>query len=69
MTQMSVEWVDKADNPGIAELGLRSADIYGAAALSNFSDMTWRMALTSDFAVLVPVTLAGQLTCLDWLPG
>jgi hypothetical protein len=69
MIQMSAEWVDKADNPGIAELGLHSADIHGAVAVINFADMTWRMALTSDFSVLIPVTQAGQLICLDWLPG
>jgi hypothetical protein len=50
MTQMSAEWVDKADNPGMAELDLRSADIYGAVAVINFADMAWRVALTSDFS-------------------
>ena len=68
VTQMSAEWVDKADNPGMAEFGLHRADIYGAVAVVNFSDMTWRMALTADFSALIPVTQAGQLTCLDWLP-
>jgi hypothetical protein len=67
MTQMSARWVDKADNPGMAELGLRSADIYGAAAVVNFADMTWRVALTSDFSALLPVIHIGQLTDLDWL--
>jgi hypothetical protein len=69
MTQMSAEWVDKADNPGMAELDLRSADIYGAVIVINFADITWRMALTSDFSTLIPLTQAGRLTCLDWLPG
>jgi hypothetical protein len=67
MTQMSAEWVDKADNPGMAELELRSDDVYGAVAVINFADMAWRMAVTSDFSVLVPVAHAGQLRCLDWL--
>ena len=67
MTQMSAEWVDKADNPGMAELGLRSADIYGAVAVVNFADMTWRIALTSDFSSLSPVIHIGQLTDLNWL--
>jgi hypothetical protein len=56
MTQMSAEWVDKADNPGMAELRLRSADIFGAVAVINFADMTWRIALTSDFSALTPPT-------------
>jgi hypothetical protein len=67
MTQMSAEWVDKADNPGMAELGLRSADIYGAVAVINFADMTWRVALTAGFSALSPVIHLGQLTHLDWL--
>ena len=67
MAQMSAEWVDKADNPGMAELGLRSADIYGAVAIVNFADMTWRVALTADFSALLPVINIGQLTHLNWL--
>ena len=67
ITQMSAEWVDKADNPGMAELGLRSTDVYGAVAAVNFADMTWRIALTADFSVLMPVIHLGQLTRLDWL--
>ena len=65
---MSAEWVDKADNPGMAELGLLSADIYGAVAIINFADMAWRIALTADFTVLSPVVHTGQLTDLGWLP-
>ena len=67
MTQMSAEWVDKADNPGMAELELRSTDIYGAVAVVNFADMTWRAALTADFLALRPVIRIGQLTQLNWL--
>jgi hypothetical protein len=67
LTQMSAEWVDKADNPGMAELGLRSAEIYGAVAALNFADMTWRIALTADFSALLPVIHFGQLIDLDWL--
>jgi hypothetical protein len=67
VTQMSAEWVDKADNPGMAELALRSADVYGAVAVINFADMTWRAALTADFAALSPVIDLGQLIRLSWL--
>jgi hypothetical protein len=67
MTQMSAEWVDKADNPGMVELELRSAEIYGAVAALNFADMTWRIALTADFSALLPVIHFGQLTDLDRL--
>jgi hypothetical protein len=65
---MSAEWIDKADNPGMAELGLRSTDIYGAFSVVNFADMTWRIALTADFAELCPVTHTKQLTNLNWIP-
>jgi hypothetical protein len=67
MAQMSAEWVDKADNPGMAEFGLRSADIYGAVAVVNFADLSWRIALTADFSALRPVLHIGQLTDLSWL--
>lgn len=67
LAQMSAEWVDKADNPGMAELGLDSADVYGAVVAVNFADLTWRMAMTDDFVSLRPVTDAAQLLTLDWL--
>jgi hypothetical protein len=57
MTQMSAAWVDKADNPGMAELGLQSADVYGGVSVVNFADMTWRTALTADFATLRPIVV------------
>lgn len=68
MTQMSAQWVDKADNPAMAELGLRSTDIYGAVVVINFGDMTWRMVVTPDFSALIPVAHADQVMSLDWLP-
>src|ERR1017187_10065993 len=67
ITQMSAAWVDKANNPGMSELGLQSADIYGAVAVINFADMTWRMALTADFSALSPVIRVEQLAHLDWI--
>jgi hypothetical protein len=67
MSQKSAAWVDKADNPGMAGLELQSCDVYGAVAVINFADMTWRIALTPDFSALVPVIRIDQLACLDWL--
>ena len=64
---MSAEWVDKADNPGMAELGLRSTDVNGAVAAVNIADMTLRIALTADYTEHMPVTHLGQLDRLDWL--
>ena len=39
---MSGAWVDKADNPGMANWELHSEDIYGAMALVNFAAMAYR---------------------------
>ena len=68
LTQMSADWLNKADNPGMAELDLRSSDVYGGVAVVNFADMTWRLALTADFAALYPVIHADQFTNLGWIP-
>jgi hypothetical protein len=67
LTQMSPEWLDKADNPGMAELGISSDDAYGGVVIVNFADLTWRIALTADFSELRPVTTTEQLTDLDWI--
>jgi hypothetical protein len=67
VTQMSTAWLDKADNPGLAELELQACDLYGAVAVLNFADMAWRIALTADFSVLRPVARREQLGHLDWL--
>jgi len=67
LTQMSAAWVDKADNPGMAELGLQSGDVYGGVVVVNFADMTWRTALTAEFVTLRPVISTTQLTDLGWL--
>ncbi len=34
---MIADWIDKADNPGMAEMGLCSADIYGAVAVGELA--------------------------------
>ena len=67
VAQMSVGWVDKADNPGMAELGLNSADVFGGVVAINFADLTWRVALTADFVQLRPVRGVEALTALAWL--
>lgn len=53
--QMSSEWIDKPDNPGIANVGVESADVYGAVMVVNFADRQWRVALTADFVGFRPV--------------
>lgn len=65
--QMTAAWLDDPANPGMAELGLDSADVYGAVVVVNFADLIWRCALTADFAVLHPVGTLDQLADLTWL--
>lgn len=65
--QMSAAWVDKRDNPGMAELGLESADVFGAVVAVNFADQRWRSAFTRDFASFRPVVDLDQLRDLSWL--
>ncbi len=67
LVQMSAAWIDKADNPGMAELGLDSADVYGGVVIINFAELTWRAALTPDFVSLLPVRVTEELTDLGWL--
>lgn len=47
--QMSAAWVDKRDNPGMAEWQLQSADVYGAVVAVSFAEMTLRAIVSEDF--------------------
>jgi hypothetical protein len=47
--QMSAAWVDKRDNPGMAEWDLQSADVYGVVIAVNFADMAVRAIVSHDF--------------------
>ena len=67
LVQMSGAWVDKVDNPGMANWELRSDDVYGAVALVNFAAMAYRVAFTADFQQLEPVRDLDQLGDLGWL--
>lgn len=67
LTQMAVEWLDKADNPAMSEWGVASEDVYGGIVLVNFHDLAYKVALTSDFANWSPVEQIKQLEQLDWL--
>jgi hypothetical protein len=67
LVQFSDAWVDKADNPGMANWELRSSDVYGMVVLVNFPAMAYRAAVTADFQQLQPVRTVEQLGDLDWL--
>jgi hypothetical protein len=67
LAQVTSRWLDKADNPGMANWDLASADVYGAVAVVNFAACAWRCAVTADFMTAQPVTGVGQLADLGWL--
>ena len=67
LRQMSAAWMDKPDNPGMATLGVDSADVYGGVAVVQFAERAYRIGLTNDFEVLRPVESLVQLVDLDWL--
>jgi Holliday junction resolvase-like predicted endonuclease len=39
--QMSAEWLDEVDNPGMDECGLAAADVYGLIVLIQFARRQW----------------------------
>ena len=67
LTQMDVEWLDKADNPAMGEWGVTSGDVYGAIVLVNFADLLFKLALSRDFSNWQPIERLEQLERLDWL--
>jgi hypothetical protein len=67
LRQMSAAWVDKPDNPNMADAALESGDVYGAVIAINFADMKWRVSMSADFETFVPVTDEGQLARPFWL--
>jgi hypothetical protein len=67
LTQMAVEWLDKADNPAMSEWDVTSADVYGGIVLINFHDLLFKVALSADFSAWQPVSRLKQLESLGWL--
>lgn len=52
--QMSPDWLDKSDNPGMSAWGLAGDDVYSGIVAVNFADLTWRVALGADVMALRP---------------
>jgi hypothetical protein len=67
LVQLSQEWLDKADNPGMANWELSGADVYGLVAVVNFADSAWRCAVTADFNTAMPILDPAELADLSWL--
>ena len=67
LRQMGAGWIDKADNPGMAEWGLTSADVIGGVVFIRFRTREVRILVTADFTTLLPITDAAQLADLSWV--
>lgn len=65
--QMAVHWLDKPDNPAMAEWGVTAADLYGGIVLVNFHSLQYKAFLSNDFATWLPVTRLDELEDLDWI--
>lgn len=65
--QMAVHWLDKPDNPAMAEWGVTAADLYGGIVLVNFHSLQYKAFLSNDFATWSPVTRLDELEDLDWI--
>jgi hypothetical protein len=65
--QMGVEWIDKDDNPGIAEWGLAAADVVGGVVIIRFPQMEARFGVTADYRSLVPIRAVEELADLSWV--
>lgn len=67
VAQMGAKWLDKRNNPGMTEWELTAADIYGAAAVVNFSRRAVKLAASRDFATWHPIIEVEQLDDVEWL--
>jgi hypothetical protein len=55
LEQFSPEWLDKPDNPGMANLELTSRDVSGLVLMIQFARREWKCAVTNDFRTGTPV--------------
>ena len=69
IAQMTTEWLDKSDNPGMADHDLVGVDVYGAVVVVNFALMQWKAAVTADFRAAHAITDTAQLEDIGWLVG
>ena len=63
---MGAAWLDKPDNPGMADWAVSSEDVYGAVVLVNFHELAFKAALTADLESWLPVTDPHQLDDVGW---
>jgi hypothetical protein len=65
LRQMSLDWLSSPGNPAMVEWDLAGLDVYGGLAFLNFAAMDWRIALTHDLVVWLPVRSATDLLDLE----
>lgn len=65
--QLSPEWLDKTDNPGMHDVGVASADVYVMVAQVHFTRRCWRAIIGPTAATTHPVKASSQLTDIAWI--
>lgn len=51
----------------MSEWGVMSDDVYGEIVLINFAELTFKVALSSDFTMWHAIEQVEQMETLDWL--
>ncbi|PQP22748.1 hypothetical protein C5613_21975 [Rhodococcus opacus] len=67
--QMSPEWLDKPDNPGMSNLEFTSADVHAAVVLISFVRMQWKCVVSAGFDIVHPISTHDDLCDLTWAIG
>lgn len=55
LQQMTGAWLDKIDNPGMAEWDLHADDVYGAVVLVRLAERRYKVGITADHTRLHPL--------------
>lgn len=65
--QLTPEWLDKVDNPGMRGLRANSSDVYVMIAQLQLTRRRWRACLGPTASSARPLVSAAQLDDLDWV--
>jgi hypothetical protein len=65
--QMSRKWLNDPSNPAMAEWSLRADDLFAGVMVVDLALVQFRVALSGDFELYIPVTELKQLASLGWL--
>jgi len=67
LRQMSRDWLNQPDNPGMVDWALTAADIYAGVMILDLALAQFCIALSADFDRYTPVADLSQLSSLSWL--